>query len=436
MIEKKVLEAIKDYNMLTKERKITVALSGGADSVCLLHVLLKLKDRLNIELSAAHLNHLIRGEEAVCDENFVRALCKRLSVPVFIERINIPEYASKNGLSTELAARQIRYDFLNRVSTGLIATAHNSGDNLETVLLNLTRGTALKGLCGIPAVRDNIIRPLIYCSRGEIEEYCSKNRLDYVTDSTNLSDDYTRNKIRHNIIPLIKELNPSVETAVLRMGRSLSEDSEYIERLADRELSSRLRSNKALSLNGFANLHISVASRLLKMYCRLLGVDEISSSHISQLYNICMSGGEAQLPKCIFVSESGCLHLKPSTDKVKTFSVDITPVSAKKLNENQKINNLLLKNYIDCDKIIGKLIIRTRQSGDTVRLKNKNGTKQLTKLYNEYRIPLELRESLPVMADDKGIVWIYKIGVAERCAVDVNSVSLLKVSVFEDLGDE
>jgi len=434
MIEKKVLEAIKDYNMLKKSRKVTVALSGGADSVCLLHILNSLKSRLNIELTAAHLNHLIRGDEALRDEAFAKEFCSKLGIPIFCERIDVPSYAEENGISVELAAREIRYDFLNRVSGGLIATAHNSGDNLETVLFNLTRGTALKGLAGIPAVRDNIIRPLIYCSRQEIEDYCAANGLSFVTDSTNLSDDYTRNKIRHNIIPLLRELNSSVETAVLRMGKTLSEDNDFIDSIAKEEFCSRQNADGSLSLKNFADLHISVALRVIKLYTLKLGASEISNTHLKQVYHICLNGGEAQLHKCAFLAENGRLYKKENSSVDTTFSVEILPASAEEFSKIEKINNLLLKSFIDCDKIVGKLVVRTRQSGDTIKLKNKNGTKPLTKLYNEYHIEKEIREKLPVLSDDNGVVFIYKIGVAERVAADNNSKNILKINVFEGEG--
>lgn len=431
MIENKVLKAIKDYNMLSNGQKVTVALSGGADSVCLLHVLFSLKDKLSVEVEAAHLNHLIRGDEAFRDENFVKDFCEKLGVKLFIARIDVPKYAEDNSLSIELAARQVRYEFLNRVSGGVVATAHNSGDNLETVLFNLTRGTALKGLCGIPAVRDNIIRPLIYCSRDEIEEYCRLNNLDFITDSTNLSDDYTRNKIRHNIIPLLKELNPSVETAVLRMGSALSEDNDFIEAIAQEEFENRYSDKKTLSLKDFSKLHISVAVRVIKRFCKACMADDVSSSHLRQLYNICISGGEAQLPRAVFISEFGNLYKKSENEENIAFRVEIVSAESEEFLKFQKINNLLLKNYIDYDKIVGKLVSRTRISGDSIKLKNKNGTKLLTKLYNEYRIPAKIRDTLPVIADDDGVIWIYKIGVADRVAADIGSKNILKINVFE-----
>lgn len=152
-MEKSVLTAIERFSLLENTSEVTVALSGGADSMSLLYALNSLKERLGITLSAAHLNHMIRGNEAMRDEEFVKRACERLNIPLFCERIDVPAYAKQRKLSTELAAREVRYEFLSRVSKGLVATAHTASDNLETVLFNLTRGSALKGLCGIPPQR-------------------------------------------------------------------------------------------------------------------------------------------------------------------------------------------------------------------------------------------------------------------------------------------
>ena len=189
MIENSVLSAIEQFSLLDASKNITVALSGGADSVALIYALYRLREKLGITLSAAHLNHMIRGEEALRDEEFVKKLCKKYEIPLFCERTDVPAFAKIQGLSLETAAREVRYGFLERVNCGVIATAHTASDNLETVLFNLSRGTALKGLCGIPPKRGIFIRPLILASRSEIEDYCKKNNLDFVTDSTNLSDD-------------------------------------------------------------------------------------------------------------------------------------------------------------------------------------------------------------------------------------------------------
>ncbi len=434
MIIDSVLKAISDHNMIKNGDSVTVAVSGGADSVCLLHIMLELSKKLGFSISAAHLNHGIRGEEADRDEAFVKELCTGLNVPLFTQRADVPLFAREHKLSLELAARKVRYDFLRRIGS-VIATAHNADDNLETLVLNLARGTSLKGLCGIPPVRDGIIRPLIYCTRAEIEAYLEEKNISFVTDSTNLGDDYTRNKIRHKIIPVLRQLNPSVEAAAARTAHSVREASDFIEELASFQLEKRLDNKKRLSLLEFSTLNKAVAMRLLINFCKLCGIEDISSSHLNQLYHISVSGGECTLPEKTLENIAGYLRIKEKNPLKTLFYVDYSEISPEEFRNNKKINNLLLKNYLDCDKIVGKLELRTRLSSDTVRLKNKNGTKTLKKLYTEYKIPLNLREDLPVLADSNGVVWIYKIGVAERCAADENSNKILKINVTERFGD-
>jgi len=433
MIVDSVLKAISDHNMIKNGDSIVVAVSGGADSVCLLHIMFQLSKKLGFSLCAAHLNHGIRGDEAERDEAFVKELCERLGIKLYCEKADIPTFAEENKMSIELAARKVRYDFLSGIG-GIVATAHNADDNLETLVLNLARGTSLKGLCGIPPVRDGIIRPLIYCTRAEIEAYLEKENIFFVTDSTNLSDDYTRNKIRHKIIPVLREINPSVENAAARAAHSVKEASDYIEELSAKELRDRLNGEN-LSVKGIDTLNKAVAKRLLMNFCKLCGIEDISSSHLSQLYHISVSGGECTLPEKTLENASGYLRIKEKNPLKTVFNIDYSEISPEEFRKNKKINNLLLKNYLDCDKIKGKLVLRTRLVGDSVRLKNKNGTKTLKKLYTEYKIPIEQRDSLPVLSDDNGIVWVYKIGVAERCAADEKSNKILKINVTERFGD-
>lgn len=422
-MENYVLEAIERYSLLENaNRKVTVAISGGADSMALLHVLLKLKDKLNIDLSAAHLNHMIRGAEADRDQEFVKKQCEALGVALFNERANIPKYAEENGISTELAARKVRYDFLERVSEGVVATAHTASDNLETVLFNLSRGTAVNGLCGIPAKRGKIIRPLLLCTRSQIEEYCEKNGIPFVTDSTNLTDDYTRNKIRHNAVTVLKEINPSVEYAVLRMCASLKEDTEFLDSLAEEYIAKNTDADGSLLLKNFGSLHCSVAKRVIRKFIEDKNPEiSLENIHIESAFTVAMNGGRTSLPKnCSAVSSKNKLTVEKNGLNAQNnteFSVEITECDNTFFESIKKVNNLLLNNSIDCDKIKGKLVVRTRNAGDSIRLKNRGCTKTLNRLYSEKRVPVGLRDSIPVIADDLGVIWVYGIGVAQRAAV-------------------
>lgn len=434
---KKVTEAVNRFNLFNGAKHITVALSGGADSMALLDVLLMLKAELGIKkISAAHFNHQIRGEEALNDQVFVSKWCEGKDVELYLGEADVPKYAQEHHLSLELAARKLRYEFFDKIDTDLIATAHTASDNIETVLFNLTRGTALAGLCGIPPKRDRYIRPLILCTRDDIEAYCRQSGIDFVTDSTNLCDDYTRNKIRHNVVPILKSINKSAENSVSRMTATIREDNDFINSTVDAEYKKRYK-NDELILTDFNLLHKAIAKRLIALFFAKKGV-ETDNFHINQAYDICVNGGKISLHGCMAaVSNSKSLKLclaKPQAANIK-FDVQIEKKENDLFENCQNVHNLLLKNVLDCDKIVGQLLIRGRMSGDTIRLKNKNCTKTLKKLFCEYKIPTEKRDAWPVISDDEGVVWIYKIGVADRCAADKNSQNIFKINVQEIKGN-
>lgn len=241
----KVNSAIEKFDMPVKGERVCVALSGGADSVSLIIALCELRSGFasepDLELFACHLNHGLRGEESDRDERFCRELCERLGVPFYSKKVDVSKLANKHE-STEQAARRVRYEFfgeaLGHFNAKTLATAHNANDNAETVLLNLTRGTGLKGLCGIPPVRAfgegfKVVRPLINCERAEIEAFLNERGQASVTDATNLSEDYTRNKIRRRVLPELAEINPSVLAVIGRMTGNLRADSVFLDSLAE-----------------------------------------------------------------------------------------------------------------------------------------------------------------------------------------------------------
>lgn len=433
-----VLTAIERFSLLSADN-ITVALSGGADSVALLHALCTLKDKLKINISAAHLNHMIRGDEALRDENFVKQLCGDMNIPLICESIDVPAYAEKNRLSIETAAREVRYAFFERINTGVVATAHTASDNLETVLFNLARGTGLNGLCGIPPKRSIYIRPLILVTRDEVEAYCAENGLSYVTDSTNLSDDYTRNRIRHTVIPVLKSVNPSAEKTVARTVVSVREDEEFLNACADNYLSANFK-------DGFLTVDSavppSVLKRAIKKYAEYIVPDlRLDSLHLNSIYSVSVNGGRTSLPcDCIAEAKNGRLSVKNklSNGKKTVFNVSTAVKDNTFFKNGEKVNNLLLNNSIDCDKIVGESVLRTRLPGDSVRLAGRGCTKTLKKLMNELKIPNELRDSVPVLADDDGVIWVYGAGTASRCAVNekTEKVMIITVSDVQNKTDE
>jgi tRNA(Ile)-lysidine synthase len=283
---------------LLRGKQVTVALSGGADSVALLHALHSGGAGMAREISAVHVNHNLRGEESARDEAFVRDLCAQRGVKLHVYSVEINREKHR-GL--EEAARNARYGIFSRFDC--VATGHTASDNAETVLLNLIRGTGLKGLCGIPHERDNIVRPLILCERAEIEEYCRVHGLRYVTDSSNLSDEFTRNRVRMSLIPVIKDINPAFDGAVTRMCEILREDSDSLEQ--------RAVDCDDYSLDCLRNLEKPVLTRIIM---RLLAYNNISPSNlrISQIVGIIEDGkGKINLEKHKFaLIEGGILQIK------------------------------------------------------------------------------------------------------------------------------
>lgn len=426
IMENKVLNAVNKFSLLQKGDIVTVALSGGADSVSLLYALLSLKDSLGITVNAAHLNHLIRGEEAERDQKFVTDLCRKLGVTLFTERKDIPKIAKENGMSTELAARKERYEFLSRVAVGKVATAHTASDNLETMIFNLARGTSLKGLCGIPVKRGIFIRPLILCTRQDVEDYCEQNKIPFVTDSTNLSDDYSRNKIRHTVIPVLKSINSCCEESALRTSFSLLEDNAFLESVSSEILFKNLGEDK-LYIGDAQNIPPSVLKRVIKKYFETDFPDiSLDNRHIKDIYSICLNGtGKLNLPSNIYaVVKDGYLNFKgQNTKNAVNFAVKVT--------ESENVNNLFSNNLIDCDKIVGKWIVRNRLEGDKIRLNKRGVTKTLKKLFTENKVPNEIRSKIPVIADDLGVIWVYGLGVCERTSVTKQTKKILNVEVQE-----
>ncbi len=431
-MKQKLIKALEQFSLIEKGKTVTVALSGGADSMSLLYLLNDLKDELGITLKAAHLNHLIRGQEAFRDEKFVTEQCEKLGIELFLKREDIPKIAKENKESLELTARKSRYNFLSDICEDYIATAHTASDNLETLLFNLTRGSGLEGLCGIPPKRDVFIRPLILATRKEVEDYCRDNGVPFVTDSTNLSDEYSRNLLRHKVVPILKELNPCVEETVLKTVLALREDNSFIKDEAWRYLKEN-SAEKYLLLKNFNGLSDSVAKRVIIAFVG--SVDDrikLENHHINEVLRIAKTGGKTNLPNDFYAkSVKDRLIIGRTKIKIPTqYTVEIEEMQINLQDTAENVHNLLLNNAVDCDKIIGKAFLRTRLPGDKLMLSKSCCTKTLGKLFNEACVPTEDRDKIPVLADDEGVLWVYNLGVARRCAVTASTKRILKIKTF------
>ena len=457
MMTDKVRATLSRYSMLSDGCHVTVALSGGADSTALLHILHTMSVSPDLggtvfTLSAAHLHHGIRGEEADRDEAFVRALCQKWDIPLRVEHADIPSLCRQSGEGLEECARRVRYDFLQRcASGGIIATAHTATDNIETVLMHLLRGSALRGLCGIPPVRDNIVRPLLDCSREEIEEYCGQMGLCYVTDSTNQTDDCLRNRIRHHLLPVLEELEPGMSGRIGRMTQRLRQDEECLSSQAE-QIYTALRTAEAddpkFSVQALLALSPALRSRVLMAYVASLTTGRIESRHIDALEELLLHGGAVTLPGRICITcKDGILcpvaesSPAPAQDWKKPLTTGLlflpigryrcAMITRKRKDEEEKIYKLLLNRSIDYDKIWGKAFVRTRLPGDSITLPGRP-RKSLKKLFNEAHLPLEQRTSCLIVEDEAGLVFVEGFGAHVRCAPDEETQRLLCIEKLED----
>ena len=297
-MKNKVIETIKKYNLIQTGDKIVCGVSGGPDSISMLNILNEIKKDYNFEIYVAHINHMIR-EEADDDEKYVQNYCEKKGIQCFVKRIDVQEFANNNKIGTEEAGRNIRYSFfkevLETVEANKIAIAHNKNDKIETIIMNLLRGSGLTGLKGIEPKRDEkYIRPLIECNREEIEQYCEQFQLKPRIDKTNFENDYTRNKIRNIVIPYIqKEFNPNIIETMDRLSQVATEESDYIE-LQARQMYEKLLIDKdekqvVLNLKTFNELNKVIKSRII-----LLAIKDVKGStqriekiHIQDIIKLC-----------------------------------------------------------------------------------------------------------------------------------------------------
>ena len=444
----KIIRFIKENSMIAAGDTVVCGLSGGADSVCLLLSMLEISATLGFTVEAVHVNHCIRGEESDRDERFCVKLCKKLGVALTVRRCGVPEYAAEHSLSLEEAARVMRYQVFSQVSAGKkLATAHNANDNLETMILNLARGTGLKGICGVPPVRGNIIRPLLTVSRQEIEDFLAVRRQDFVTDSTNLELDCTRNIIRHRIMPVLCEINGSVTATAVNSADTLRSENQFIEQQAD---SAYLSAKNGACLENIRELHPVIRRRCI---ARLLTENALPYSHkrLEDADRVLMDGGRVNISgNWYLVGKAGSLWLAqilphPETElqtellpgKNSIFpgiSVFCEVISAKDTICPESVNKKLTFYLLDYDKIKGRTVLRSRRFGDRIQLSGRTHSSSVKKLINS-SVPPDIRSTLHFIEDQEGLILAEGLGISQRIAPDPTTSRLLKVSIHRNSTD-
>ncbi len=430
------LDTIKKYGMLDKGQRICVAVSGGADSMCLLSLLDSVKHELGIEIFAAHVNHCIRGDESDNDEEFVRNYCDKIGVDCVVKRIDVPYEASVCGESTELCARRLRYEFFSRLDADIIATAHTGSDRVETLLMNLARGAALDGLCSIPPVRGNIIRPLIGFTRADIENYCEKNRIPYVIDSTNLTTDYTRNKFRHEIVTRLTQIYPAFENNALRCLELINEDNSELDAFADCLTGSAITSDNSLLCSALKDLSDTMRRRVIVKFLNKNNIYDYAYKHISFLNENFRFNFALTLPSGIRIAgDSVRVYLAEAKnsdnfvrcdtyefskyDEVIYHTSDCTFKIYKSETVSDAEQNKI--SYVDFEKVGDILRFRSREQGDIIHLGKRKCTKTLKKLFNEMKIPADKRDAIAVLSDENGLIYVENVGIDARRSGDNNT---------------
>lgn len=429
----KVKRTVEKYGLIDKNIKsVAVGFSGGADSVCLLDILSKLKEDYGIILKAVHINHNIRGDEALRDESFVREFCLERGIELLVFSEDVPLLAQKRKLSLEECGRQVRYECFDKAECDAIAVAHTLSDSIETFLFNLARGTGAKGLGGISPKREpSVIRPLIECTRKEIEAYCEENSLEYVTDSTNLSDDYTRNHIRHNLVPAFEKINGDFEASFQRAMNSIREEDDFVEGCALKLLDeSACENGRKLSVLKEADSAVLKKSILFMLKDKMKKPPE--AKHIEACFSLVKEGkGKIELSKDLYISADGdimtFIHRKNSAPEWKSNFINgkaETPYGKFSLVEDENKRNY----SFDADKVnMNCLYLSSRHPGDCFTDKKRGVTKSLKKLFNEMKIPAEKRNSVAVLHDGENVVWIEDIGVNAIYIPDENTQKIITV---------
>ena len=436
----KVIKTISEHQMIFQNSVVAVGFSGGADSIVLLHILLKNREKIGIDkIKAVHIHHGIRGEEADRDLQFAKEFCEKNEIEFISFYKDIPVIVSKTGESVEECARRIRYECFEKVQCDVFATAHNLNDNAETFLLNLTRGSALSGLCGIPYKRDKYIRPLLDCTREEIEYYAKKNNLQFVTDSTNLCDDYTRNKIRHSVLPQLFAINPSFDKAFSKCVESVSVSNDFILNEA-KLLFEKSKGEGYFDCFVFENCHSALKNQVISLILKEKKAKNISREHILQVNNIIKNGGSVDIgngititverKKLYFgklsVTEEFSLLFNETSENVKTPVGEYRILSLDN-KDLQKLNKQAMDNLIDCDKICGEVFWRNRREGDSFVPRNRKCTKTLKRLFNDNKTAIGERSKMLILSDSQGIVWTEFFGVADRCKATKETKKIMKI---------
>jgi len=454
-IVKKIEENIKEYNLIKEGQNVLIGLSGGPDSVMLFYGLIELNKKLNFNFYAAHINHLYRGEDADKDEEFVRQLCGKFNIKLYVKRQNASILAKEKKITEEEAGREIRYGFFNKIlkelGNGIISTAHNKNDQAETLLQRIIRGTGVEGLMGMNYKDKDIIRPLLNVNKKEIINYLKINNLDYCIDKTNMQAIYGRNKIRLELIPYIeKKFNKNFQDTLFRMSENMKDDYKIINQESEKKflqcLISKDKAKITLDIDSLKNYPKGIRNRILRNSIEDIKGNkvDVERKHIDYLDGFMLkkeTGKSIDLgDKVVGEISYGKLIIR-NKDKIKDYVYNLEKgfVFIEEINKkiiiNHDGNNKISKNNnsisIDSDKVKGQLKVRNRKNGDKFQPLGMKGNKKVKDYFIDKKIPVRLRDKIPLICDDENIIWIVGYRMNHNYRITDKTQNIIKIKIME-----
>ena len=456
MFLEKVQKTITQYHMLQKGDFVVVGLSGGADSVALLEVLCILQKKYQLKIEAVHIHHGLRGEEANHDAYFAKKICEKKSVPFHLLEYDIQKEAKAQGIGLEEMGRKRRYEAFYKIAEeyGKIAVAHHQNDQAETLLFNLCRGTGLSGLSAMSPIRDRIIRPFLFVTRREIEEFLKENQLSYCEDSTNKIQQYTRNKLRLSVLPFLeKNINQKTVEHMAKTASILAEENDFLEQTAQKMLKEVIIKKEAekmrLSVTKLLQQHSAIRKRILKkaFYLYSSTQQNISYVHLKQLEELLkkQTGKSIALPcGCkAFLEYDMLIFAKQTQPNKKYYEYELLPEKATYIKEIDKFVKLSFNAYkkaektfpictkeFNYDKIKENIVCRTRRQGDVISISGGH-KKKLKDFFIDAKIPREQSDTVLLFAVGKEVFWIPYYRVADDFLADKTTKNKIRISIWE-----
>lgn len=469
---KKVKDYVQKHHLITQGDQVILGLSGGADSVCLLFVLLKLQKEIPFTLAAVHINHQLRGEEALRDQQYVENLCKKLAIPLKIESVEVLKVAKLEKLGIEEAGRKVRYQvfesYAREIGANKIALAHHQNDQAETMLYHLARGTDLAGLAPMRPKRGRYIRPLLCMSRKEIEHYLEKNNIEYVTDSSNLEDHYMRNRVRHHVVEYMEEqINEQAVAHMCETAQAMGELYEYLLDEAVKKLDQFGREEQGgiyLKQALFSEPKVITGYTVREAVRQLSGsLKDVTREHVNQTLLLAdrVVGKEVHLPYGLIArKEYGGIWIGSRAQEIyggETRSEReefimipaLEPHQSSQIKWNnyeiicsaepwnlQEIPEKKYTKWFDYDKIKSTLMIRYRQTGDQIRINDQGGRKKLKDYFIDVKIPQKQRDSIPLLCCGQDVLWIVGYRISEAYKVTKETKNIFKIQIRGGINHE